>query len=178
MTPREFFDLANKHAMVYNPFGVTVQAVKETGWFKSELCREAFNFGGIKARKGDPVYVKTSPEEINGKMVQVVSNFRKFESVDDYLERLNDKLMADRYKVCREGRSCFWVHFAGLYLGGWATDSHYFQGLCDLVPKLAPELLGEYWQTRIKSAYQIAKTSGKIQLWMARKIEETLNGCQ
>ena len=83
-----FFAIARNHARVYNAFGVAVQAVLETGWFHSPLCRIHHNYGGIKCRDfwlaaGRTCAPMPSPEEIKGKLVTVKSQFRVYTGPDD-----------------------------------------------------------------------------------------------
>lgn len=172
-----FFAVARRHARVYNPFGVTVQAVLETGWFRSPLCVRYHNYGGIKCR---PWWLKAgrtcapmpSPEEIGGRMVTVNSQFRVYSGPDDYLECLNDKLRerGTDYSVLMANADCLWGHYAGLVYGHWATDSQYVGKLADLTLQLAPELLGAQWRQRLASSFALARRRGVLTPVMDRLI--------
>jgi hypothetical protein len=179
-----FFRKAQEHGKQYNAFGVTCQAVQETGWFKSRLCIEFHNYGGIKCRdfwlaRGRHCVPIISNEEISGTNVPVKSQFRVYHDLDDYLIELNNKLVepGTNYKVLIENRNCFWLHFAGLYYGGWATDSGYFGALCDHAVALAPKFFGKEHHQKIRTAYAYALTKPKLlQMWMQKEINRALSG--
>lgn len=69
------------------------QAIKESGWGQSDLAVNALNFAGIKYSepwKGD-YYIKTTKEEVNGKLVDVPgAKFRKYKSVEDFVKDHSD----------------------------------------------------------------------------------------
>jgi flagellum-specific peptidoglycan hydrolase FlgJ len=176
-----FFAIARNHARVYNAFGVAVQAVLETGWFHSPLCRIYHNYGGIKCRDfwlkaGRTCAPMPSPEEIKGRMVTVNSQFRVYFGPDDYLECLNDKFRepGTNYSAVMANADCFWGHYAGLKYGGWATDSKYFMKLCDLTIELAPDLLGAGWKQRLVAAFQLIRSRRILEVWMDREISRRL----
>ena len=188
ITPEIFFEVAKRHARMYNPFGVTCQAMQETstpghGPFTSELSVKYNNFGGIKCKRfwlmeGRECTFVISDEEIHGKKEPVRSSFRVYRDLDDYLECLNDKFLepGTNYKVVVQHRDCFWLHFAGLYFGGWATDSGYFAALCDHAVALAPRLLGPKGPEHIRTALAYALTKNILQQWMVKEINRALSG--
>ena len=65
------------------------QAIVESGWGQSDLAVNALNFAGIKYSepwKGD-YYIKTTKEEVNGKLVDVPgAKFRKYKSVEEFVK--------------------------------------------------------------------------------------------
>lgn len=176
-----FFAIARRHARVYNAFGVAIQAVLETGWFKSPLCRTHHNYGGIKCRDfwleaGRWCAPMVSDEEIAGVRKPVPSSFRVYAGPDDYLECLNDKFRepGTNYSVVMANADCFWGHYAGLKYGGWATDSKYFTKLCNLTIQLAPDLLGAGWKQRLVAAFQLIRSRRILEVWMDREISRRL----
>lgn len=183
MNAKTFYKIAKEEAEVYNAFGVTVQAVLETGHFTSKLSVAYNNFGGVKKKDGDGWEGKVIGfpsieciKQKDGSVLRktVVSQFRWYDSPEHYLEALNDKLSEPRYEVCREGVSCFWLHFAGLYLGGWATDPDYFDKLVSLAISQGPSLLGKDWHDHEYRAFQTAVKTGRLQKWMQRSIQKHL----
>lgn len=183
MDVKTFFERAKTHARLYNAYGVACQAVQETGWFTSPLCVQYHNYGGIKCREfwlkmGRHCAPMVSDEEINKVKVPVSSMFRVYSDADDYLERLNDKFIepGTNYGVVVQNRNCFWLHFAGLYYGGWATDSEYFGALCDHAVKLAPMAFGKDHYEKIRTAYAYAMTKNLLQMWMIKEINRALSG--
>lgn len=176
-----FFAIARRHARVYNAFGVAIQAVLETGWFKSPLCRTHHNYGGIKCRDfwleaGRRCAPMVSDEEIAGVRKPVPSSFRVYAGPDDYLECLNDKFRerGTDYSVLMANADCLWGHFAGLIFGRWATDSQYFSKLTDLAVQLAPELLGAMWSQRLRSSFRLARERGFLSPVMDRIVAKRL----
>jgi flagellum-specific peptidoglycan hydrolase FlgJ len=190
MAPKEFYQIAKRVARVYSAFGATAQSTLETGWFTSPLCVRYHNYGGIKTRKGDdwqkaglPFIAISSNEQFkDGSVKKQVSLFRVYASAEDYLIRLNDKFLEkgtfNNYRVVRLSPNCFWLYFAGLKIGGWATDWKYFQKLCDMAVKLAPELIGSQWKQSFHSSYQYAKSTGVLSEDMETMIEDTLRRCR
>lgn len=57
----------------------------ETGWGKSSLINEAWNFAGIKARAGEPYVTKRTHEVENGETVWKDAKFRKWDSLQEGL---------------------------------------------------------------------------------------------
>lgn len=188
ITIEHFYNTAKRHAKMYNPYGVTCQAIQETsepgqGPFKSELAVKHNNFGGIKCKRfwlqaGRDCTFLVSDEEIDGKKAPVRSSFRVYRNLDDYLECLNDKFLepGTNYQVVVKEKNCFWLHFAGLYFGGWATDSGYFAALCDHAVALAPRLLGPKGPEHIRTAFAYALTKNILQQWMVKEIKRALEG--
>lgn len=118
----------------------------ETGWGKSSLVGEAFNFGGIKARSGQPFVTKWTYEYTNDLSkypnrdkskdlkvgdkykIFVPQNFAKYESLQEGIEAYIKVLQLPRYKAAF--RETDPIKFAiEIKKGGYATDVNY-------VPKL------------------------------------------
>lgn len=185
MDAKTFYKIAKEEAEVYNAFGVTVQAVLETGHFTSKLSVAYNNFGGVKKKDGDgwegkvigfPSIECIKQEDGTVLKKMVVSQFRWYDSAEHYLKELNKKLSEPRYEVCRKGVSCFWLHFAGLYLGKWATDPEYFRKLTELAISQGANLLGKEWKDHEFRAFQFAKGTGHLEKWMERTIKSKLEG--
>jgi len=119
----------------------------ETGWGKSSLVGEAFNFGGIKAKLGQPYVTKWTTEYVKdlskfptrdkSKDVKVgdkykifvQQNFAKYDTLEEGLKAYIKVLQLPRYKAAFRETDA--VKFATeIKKGGYATDVNY-------VPKLA-----------------------------------------
>lgn len=186
VTIEQFYESAKKHARLYNPYGVICQAIQETstpgrGPFTSELASNYHNYGGIKCKRfwtlsGRDCVTIVSDEYINGVKKAISSQFRVYRSVDDYLECLNDKFIepGTDYRVVVQNRDCFWLHFAGLYFGGWATDPNYFSALCKHAVALAPRLLGKEGHMKIRNAFAYALSKQILHQWMINAIKDAL----
>jgi len=118
----------------------------ETGWGKSSLVGEAFNFGGIKARSGQPFVTKWTYEytkdlskfpnrdkskdlKVGDKYkIFVPQNFAKYDTLQQGIEAYIKVLQLPRYKAAFQYTDP--VKFAiEIKKGGYATDVNY-------VPKL------------------------------------------
>jgi flagellar protein FlgJ len=119
----------------------------ETGWGKSSLVGEAFNFGGIKARSGQPFVTKWTTEYVKDLSkypnrdkskdlkvgdkykILVQQNFAKYDSLQEGLEAYIKVLQLPRYKAAFKETDPIKFAFE-IKKGGYATDVNY-------VPKLA-----------------------------------------
>ena len=158
--------VALKHA---NPLAVTLQAYLESTGYSSELAREAHNFCGMKAKDDwrGPTYEKLSDEDEGGdKMVARKSPFRSYATTEEFLEDLDRKIQKPNYAVCAspEGHANFWVYFAGLVQGGWATDRAYFKKLVDVAVSQLRNLepFKQGWRSKLHISFQWAHASGHL----------------
>ena len=107
---------------------LTTQAILESNWGQSSLSKD-FNFGGVKDFSGKGVS-KDTKEFINGKMVTVKQPFRKFASVDDYVNyKIN--LVGNKWKVFQSTPDNYFT----LIVSGkqkYATDPNYTAKLNNL----------------------------------------------
>lgn len=76
--------IGRKHGLPWQ--ALVAQTGWETGWGKSTLIAEAFNFAGIKAVGDQPYVIKRTHEIENGVKVWKDAKFRKFKSIEDGLE--------------------------------------------------------------------------------------------
>lgn len=172
--------VALKHA---NPLAVTFQAYLESTGYSSELAREAHNFCGLKAKSDwtGPTYEKLSDEDEGGdKMVARKSPFRAYATTEEFLEDLDRKIQKPNYAVCAspEGHANFWVYFAGLVQGGWATDRAYFKKLVDVAVSQLPNLKAYQngWRAKLHASFQWARVSGHLSADQVKVITEALKG--
>ena len=126
------------------------QAILESGWGSSELCRKANNlFGMKKSLSGDnwgsewdgKIYaVKTKEEEKDGKIIEILADFRSYNSVAESVKDHNkylanakngNKLRYDGMIKCKDYKTAAQL----LLSGGYATDSKYPDKLCNIIEK-------------------------------------------
>lgn len=116
------------------PASLTIaQAILESSWGKSELAVKANNLFGIKGTGPAGIYQKVSPEYVDNKKIENLSDFRKYnnwlESVQDHTAKLLEpryaKVLGASYRA-----ACQAVQDAG-----YATDPNYAQELIKRIEK-------------------------------------------
>ena len=108
---------------------LVAQDAIESNWGKSSLSK-AFNFGGVKAIKGSP-FVEKETKEYSSKegMHKIKAKFRKFSSLDDYVNYKIDLLSGKRYQAFTGDPSQFYHRVKA---GGYATDPDYVAKLTNM----------------------------------------------
>lgn len=108
---------------------LVAQDALESNWGKSSLSKD-FNFGGIKAAKGTP-FVEKETKEFDSKkgMHKTKSKFRKFSSLDEYVNYKIDLLSGKRYQAFTGDPSQFYHR---VKVGGYATDPDYVAKLTNI----------------------------------------------
>ena len=105
---------------------LVAQDALESNWGKSSLSKD-FNFGGIKAVEGTPFVEKETKENDSKKgMYTTKAKFRKFNSLDDYVNYKINLLNGKRYQAFAGDPSQFYVRVKA---GGYATDPNYVEKL-------------------------------------------------
>ena len=108
---------------------LVAQDAIESNWGKSSLSK-AFNFGGIKAVKGAPFVEKETKEySSKGGMHKTKSKFRRFNSLDDYVNYKISLLSGKRYQAFTGDPSQF---YSRVKAGGYATDPNYVEKLTNI----------------------------------------------
>ena len=108
---------------------LVAQDALESNWGKSSLSKD-FNFGGIKAVKGTPFVEKETKEfDSNKGMHKTKSKFRKFSSLDEYVNYKIDLLNGKRYQAFIGDPSQFYHRVKA---GGYATDPNYVAKLTNM----------------------------------------------
>ena len=108
---------------------LVAQDALESNWGKSSLAKD-FNFGGIKAVKGAPFVEKETKEyDLKKGMHRTKSKFRKFNSLDDYVNYKIDLLSGKRYQAFTGDPSQF---YSRVKAGGYATDPNYVEKLINV----------------------------------------------
>ena len=105
---------------------LVAQDALESNWGKSSLSKD-FNFGGIKAVEGTPFVEKETKENDSKKgMYTTKAKFRKFNSLDDYVNYKINLLNGKRYQAFTGDPSQFYHRVKA---GGYATDPKYVEKL-------------------------------------------------
>ena len=108
---------------------LVAQDALESNWGKSSLAKD-FNFGGIKAVNGTPFVEKETKEYSAGKgMHKTKSKFRKFNSLNDYVNYKIDLLSGKRYQAFTGDPTQFYHRIKA---GGYATDPNYVAKLTNM----------------------------------------------
>ena len=108
---------------------LVAQDALESNWGKSPLAKD-FNFGGIKAVNGTPFIEKETKEYSAGKgMRKTKSKFRKFNSLNDYVNYKIDLLSGKRYQAFTGDPTQFYHRIKA---GGYATDPNYVAKLTNM----------------------------------------------
>ena len=108
---------------------LVAQDAIESNWGKSSLSK-AFNFGGIKAVKGAPFVEKETKEYSSKEGVhKTKSKFRRFNSLDDYVNYKISLLSGKRYQAFTGDPSQFYSRVKD---GGYATDPNYVAKLTNM----------------------------------------------
>ena len=108
---------------------LVAQDAIESNWGKSSLSK-AFNFGGVKAVKGSP-FVEKETKEYSSKdgMHKIKAKFRKFSSLNEYVNYKIDLLSGKRYQAFTGDPSQFYHRVKA---GGYATDPDYVAKLTNM----------------------------------------------
>lgn len=108
---------------------LVAQDALESNWGKSSLVKD-FNFGGIKAVNGTPFVEKETKEYSAGKgMHKTKSKFRKFNSLDEYVNYKISLLSEKRYQAFTGDPTQFYHRIKA---GGYATDPNYVAKLTNM----------------------------------------------
>ena len=180
MTTVEFFQLAGRHRHI-QPFAVTVQSACETGHWSSDLWNNGYNGAGLKVssewlNSGKPYISKYSIESRNGVYGKENSKFRKYISPGEFLKDYEKKIWQD-YPRCARNHDNIWGYFAGLYagrIGKWATDHKYYEKLTVKAIKLAPEIYGSNWGTKLINDFKTALRRRSLEEWQKEIIRSEL----
>ena len=134
---------------------------------KKYKCQNPF-----AARK--PVYNKSSVEHVGNRNVKRVSAFRKYSSTKAFLKDYAKKIRED-YPQSAKQKDNVWLYFAGLYKGRhgkWATDRNYYSKLVTKAVKIAPQIYGSKWKTKLRS--QFKKAQKRLEPWQAQAVRKAI----
>lgn len=158
--------------------GTLAQTALETAHFKSF---RGFNLAGIKStpgweKVGGKIWSAGTSEFQGGKMVSTKGRFRSYDDLAHFLDDYSG-LIHRCYAVTARNLDCIWLYLAGFYkgkYGAWATDPKYYEKLCAMVVRYAPEVLGEEWQTRLADSFQLARQRGFPEQWVEKAVLKVL----
>jgi flagellum-specific peptidoglycan hydrolase FlgJ len=109
-------------------------------------------------------------------MVQTTGRFRAYDDLAHFLDDYSS-LIHRCYPVTVRNLDCVWLGLAGFYkgkYGAWATDPKYFDKLCAMVVQYAPQVIGDDWQERLATSYQLARQRGFPEAWMEKSVLKVL----
>lgn len=135
--------MAVLYQAVPSPILVSVrlaQACLESSFGQSELARNARNFAGIKASSPwiGETYTKLSDEEIYGQMELKLSEFRKYESVEEFVKDHSGFITSTEHRKQVYAKVIQAVTYQGqcaALTGTYATDSRYGAKLIEIIEK-------------------------------------------
>lgn len=116
------------------PSVTIAQAILESGWGESGLTKISNNLFGIKwyAGCGYEFVPYPTKEFINGKMIEVTANFRKYATLSDSLSDHASFLTATRYNPVRVATT-YSEQCKQLQKCGYATDPDYASKLINII---------------------------------------------
>jgi flagellar protein FlgJ len=125
--------IAKKYGIPYE--ALAVQTGWETGWGKSSLIYDAYNFAGMKAVKGEPFVTRRTHEYRNGVKVYEDAKFRKFNSLEEGLEGYaNFFHKYKRYAKALETKDPY-EFISRIHKAGYATSPNYTKNLHGVLDK-------------------------------------------
>jgi lysozyme len=139
MDKQSFIDMILPGAIdSYNKYGILPsvtlsQAILESGWGESSLSTSANNLFGIKGSGTAGSVLMPTTEEVNGKTISILDNFRAYnninESIVDHAELLGT---AKRYEGVRTATD-YKTAISALQNSGYATESDYGVNLLGVI---------------------------------------------
>ena len=105
------------------------QKALESTW-GTELAAP-FNFGGIKARKGEASKITTTKEDYGKGKITTKQAFQAFENNAGYQNRMSELLNLNRYKSAKNAQT-FEDYVKGMVSGGYATDKEYLNKILQM----------------------------------------------
>lgn len=160
MNNKELFGLALQHRQI-NPFAAICQWSHETGNYTSNLAKNANNLAGIKkwsGYTGPTINVSSWEQKPDGTKTVYTSTFCSYPTLMDFVGNYAMKIQTN-YPICVAQKDNFLGYFSGLMRGKWgpwATDHNYFRRLVVMAIKLAPEVFGRDWESKMNSAVTYA----------------------
>jgi len=141
MTNIEFIETIGQVAIKYYdkykilPSLTIAQAILESGYGKTQLAKECYNYFGMKWVSGCNCAFKTYPtkeQRADGTVYTINAKFRKYDNLEDGIKGYYDFLQYARYKNLK-GVTDYKVACNLIRLDGWATDINYTNKLIKLI---------------------------------------------
>ena len=126
----------------YLPSVTIAQAIIESGWGKSRLAREAYNYFGIKWTKGcghDYVTMATKEQLSNGNYVKIYARFRKYKTLSDGIKDRFEFLSNNKRYSNLKGVTNYKEFCYLLKKDGYATSQTYAQKLIKCIEQYGLE---------------------------------------
>lgn len=121
-------DLAKEHNIF--PSVMMGQAILESGYGQSGLVKNSKNIFGVKG-KGDLYNTK---EEINGKLVDVKDEFRRFNTYEESIRQYLDLLNSPHYSKFGVNKATnYKEQIQRIKNAGYATDSNYVDAVLGVI---------------------------------------------
>lgn len=120
------FNIGKQYTLPYE--AIIAQAALESGYGRSGLTREAFNFFGIKAGSSwnGPIYTTKTQEEVNGGNITISASFRKYANAEEGFRGYGEFITKnDRYAAALKYPTNPAKYIEELKKAGYATDSSY-----------------------------------------------------
>lgn len=117
------------------PASITIaQAILESGWGKTRLASEDFNYFGIKAIPGQDYAEFKTEEYLKGEKEQVEARFARYKTPGESF-RAHTYLLShlERYALAMQQRGNPISFALALQKCGYSTNPHYASALMDLV---------------------------------------------
>ena len=165
------------------------QAILESGWGSSELCRKANNlFGMKKSLSGNnwgsewdgKIYTVKTKEEEDGKIIEILADFRSYNSVAESVKDHNkylanakngNKLRYNGMINCKDYKTAAKL----LLSGGYATDSKYPDKLCNIIERYSLDAFDYAGDTtEIENENKELKSALSVILGLLEKIIEII----
>ena len=171
------------HNSLLNAYGAVVQMAHETNFFHNYVgnnlagikCTESWTTGKIPHSNKTCTKAPTKEwDEEKKKFVSKTLGFRMYHTIDHFLFDYSYLLQAKRYSVAQLNHDCVYGFFAGLFIGGWATDPWYFKKLCVVATMLGPKLLGSAWHSILVNSFNAALSRNILEQYMTTAITQSL----
>lgn len=111
------------------------QAILESGWGKSGLTKDCYNYFGMKWSKGcgcDYKEYQTKEQNADGSYITITAKFRKYNSPEEGIKGYYDFLQYKRYQNIK-GVTDYNLACDLIRQDGWATSLNYSKNLKKLI---------------------------------------------
>jgi hypothetical protein len=128
------FDIGKQYGIPYET--ILAQAILESGYGKSTLTKEAFNFFGIKAGSSwsGEIWTGVTYEEVNGVMVKTTADFRKYPNAVEGFRGYGEFITSNsRYSEALKYPGDPYRYLEEIKKAGYATDSEYVSKVSSII---------------------------------------------
>ena len=128
------FDIGKQYGIPYET--ILAQAILESGYGKSTLTKEAFNFFGIKAGSSwtGEIWTGVTYEEVDGVMVKTTADFRKYPNAEEGFRGYGEFITSNsRYSEALKYPGDPYRYLEEIKKAGYATDSEYVSKVSSII---------------------------------------------